>query len=189
LANTLSSNVVTSSTAPTPLPIPSERRSQNILTSEQCQFAEELGIPSNMLRTGSPLSLQANYTRYLVYLDTTQKLANIKNAGTWPSGLKTPTSMDIILLFIGKSVWYDSWSKTFPNVIRYPEMVKWLKAEEDCQSDLEVWGNTQSVYTFSDLVVWLENGGTLVKKSKRRKGERKRGLIKQIPINLVKSSK
>jgi len=59
-------------------------------------------------------------------------------AGTWPPGLKAPTSMDLILLFIGKSTWYDLWSKTFPTVAKYPEMVKWLKCEEDCKSDLEV---------------------------------------------------
>ena len=37
--------------------------------------------------------------------------------------------MDIILLFINKLAWYDSWCKTFPAVSKYPEMVKWLKSE------------------------------------------------------------
>ena len=92
-----------------------------------------------MLHTGAPLSLQANYLRYLSYLESSQKLANIKTAGAWPLGLKVPTTMDLVLLFIGKTTWYDSWSKTFPNVTKYPEMVKWLTTAEDHQSDLEVW--------------------------------------------------
>lgn len=89
-----------------------------------------------------------------------------------------PTSMDITLLFIGKSTWYDSWTKTFPAVVKYPEMVKWLKSEEGHQSDMEVWGVVQNVYHFPDLIRWLENGGTLAvekdKKDKKGKGKEKK---------------
>jgi hypothetical protein len=146
----------------------------NSLTSEQSLIAAELDIRQSMLRTGAPLSLQANYMRYLEYLETCQKLATIKNAGTWPPGLKKPTSMDIILLFIGKTAWYDSWSKSFPAVAKYPEMVNWLKSEDGRQSDLEIWGCVQGAYHFTDLIKWLENGGTLVeKKEKKEKGKGK----------------
>jgi hypothetical protein len=78
----------------------------NLLTSEQLLIADELQIPANMLCTGAPLSLQANYTQYLVYLEACQTLANLKNTGTWPSGLKMPSTINIVLLFIGKSTWY-----------------------------------------------------------------------------------
>jgi hypothetical protein len=144
-----------------------------LLTSEQSLIAAELNIPSNMLRSGAPLSLQANYSRYLVYLETCQKWEDTKKAGTWPPGLKTPTSMDIILLFIGKTTWYDSWTKTFPAVAKYPEMAQWLQSGEGHKSDLEVWGSVQNVYHFSDLITWLENGGTLVVEKKAKKGKGK----------------
>jgi hypothetical protein len=144
-----------------------------LLTSEQHLIAAELQIPSNMLRTGAPLSLQANYTRYLVYLEACQTLANLKNTGTWPSGLKVPGQMDVILLFIGKSAWYDSWSKTFPNITKYPEMVKWLKMEDDRQSDLEVWGIAHNVYNFVHLITWVENEGSLIVEKKLKKGKEK----------------
>jgi hypothetical protein len=149
----------------------------NLLTSEQSLIATELEVPYSMLRTGAPLSLQANYMRYLAYLEACQKFTATTNAGTWPLALKKPTSMDIISLFIGKTTWYDSWSKSFPFVAKYPEMVKWLKSEADCQSDLEVWGCVQGVYNFTDLHKWLENGGTLVvekKIGKKEKGKEKR---------------
>jgi len=144
-----------------------------LLTSEQHLIAAELQIPSNMLRTGAPLSLQANYTRYLVYLEACQTLANLKNTGTWPSGLKVPGQMDVILLFIGKSAWYDSWSKTFPNITKYPEMVKWLRMEDDRQSDLEVWGIAHNVYNFVHLITWVENEGSLIVEKKLKKGKDK----------------
>jgi len=129
-----------------------------------------------MLRTGAPLSLRANYLRYLVYLETVQKLEGMKNSGTWPAGVRTPTSMDVILLFIGKTTWYDSWIKSFPAVAKYPEMVNWLKSEDGHQSDLEVWGVVQNAYNFPDLLAWLENGGTLAVekgKKKEKKGKEK----------------
>src|SRR5271170_10294 len=140
-----------------------------LLSSEQSLIAAQLEIPSKMLCTGAPLSLQANYLRYLVYLETCQKLEDCKRSGTWPSGLKMPTSMDVILLFIGKSTWYDSWVKTFPAVIKYLEMVKWLKSEEGHDPDVEVWGVVQNIYHFADLIRWLENGGTLAVETKEKK--------------------
>jgi len=81
--------------------------------------------------------------------------------------------MDLILLFIGKLTWYDSWSKTFPTVAKYPEIIKWLKSEEDRKSDLEEWGSVQNMYHFSDLITWLENAGTLVVEKKAKKGKEK----------------
>ena len=131
--------------------------------TEQFLIASKLQIPTTMLCTGAPLSLWANYLCYLVYLETIQKLEDMKKSGTWPAGVRMPTSMDVILLFIGKTTWYNSWIKSFPAVAEYPEMVNWLKSEEGHQSDLEVWGVVQNAYHFPDLMTWLENGGTLCK--------------------------
>lgn len=170
IASSSSSGLVPSPVAISGL---AESMTPNLLTSEQRLIAKELSVPSNMLRTGSPLSLQANYSRYLIYLDTCQKLANIKTAGTWPSTLKSPSSMDIVLLFIGKSAWYDSWQKTFPHVGKYPDMVQWLQSGDDRKSDVEVWGTVQNVYNFQHLITWLDNGGSLVVEKKSKKGKEK----------------
>jgi hypothetical protein len=153
-----------------------------LLTSEQLLIADELQIPANMLCTGVPLSLQANYTQNLVYLEACQTLANLKNTRTWPSGLKMPSTMDIVLLFIGKSTWYDSWCKAFSNVTKYPEIVKWLKMEDDCQSDLEIWGIAHSAYNFAHLITWIENKGSLIiekKKEKEKEKEKEKGKEKR----------
>lgn len=124
-----------------------------------------------------------------MYLETCQKLEDHKKSGTWPPELKMPSSMDIILLFIGKSTWYDSWVKTFPAVIKYPGMVKWLKSEEGHNSDLEVWGAVQNVYHFPDLVTWLENGGTLAVEKKEKKEKKGKGKVKEKISHKAGSSK
>jgi hypothetical protein len=157
------------------------------LTSEQSLVATELDIPSDMLRTGAPVSLQSNYIRYLAYLETCQKLADTLKAGTWPSELKKPTSMDVILLFIGKSTWYDSWIETFPNVAKYPEMVNWLKSKGG--SDLEVWGISQNSYSFLDLITWLGNEGTLVVEKKAKGKEKAKAKGKEKMSHKAGSSK
>ena len=122
-----------------------------------------------MLHTGAPLSLQADYAWCLVYLEACQTLANLKNTGTWPLGLKIPSPMDIVLLFIEKSAWYDSWCKAFSNVTKYPEMVKWLKMGDDCQSDLVIWGIAHNVYNFIHLITWIDSGGSLIVEKRSHK--------------------
>ncbi|KAF8811161.1 hypothetical protein BYT27DRAFT_7336233 [Phlegmacium glaucopus] len=52
-------------------------------------------------------------------------------------------------------------------------MAQWLQSGEGHKSDLEVWGSVQNVYHFSDLITWLENGGTLVVEKKAKKGKGK----------------
>ena len=99
IASSSSTGPVTSPAAISTLAEPAN----SFLTSEQRHIARELSIPLNMLRTGGPLSLQANYSRYLTYLDAVQTLKKIKDAGNWPSDLKLPSTTDIYLLFIGKS--------------------------------------------------------------------------------------
>jgi hypothetical protein len=96
------SSTITSSAGPSHAATPVASIPTNLLTSEQSLIAAELDIPVTMLCTGTQLSLQANYIRYLAYLEASQKLADITKAEAWPSGLKKPTSMDVILLFIGK---------------------------------------------------------------------------------------
>ena len=100
--------------------------------------------------------------------------------------------MDVILLFIGKKTWYNSWIKSFPPVAKYPEMVKWLKSEEGHHSDLEVWGVVQNAYNFPDLITWLENGGTLAvekRKKKEKKGKEKEREKKSHKASSSKSRK
>src|SRR6266850_6817004 len=62
--------------------------------------------------------------------------------GLWDSGKlqgifdRKPTQADIISIFKGKTQWHLTYSKTFPKVSNYPQMVDWLEDKEDKLSDL-----------------------------------------------------
>jgi hypothetical protein len=136
-------------------------------TAEQTGFANALQIPSDLHRTGTPLTLKQHYTRYLAYLNTLATLRKMQRDGTWTEGLRVPSDSDIRLLFIGKSTWHDSWSKTFPHLKDHPEMKKWLTDDEDCLDDVELWGSNLKAYHFPELTLWLKQGGSLKKQAKR----------------------
>ncbi|KAF8225623.1 hypothetical protein L208DRAFT_1305591, partial [Tricholoma matsutake] len=70
-----------------------------------------------------------------------------------------PTQADIISIFKGKSQWHLMYSKAFPKLSGYPTMVSWLEDSDDKLSDIALWGISKPVYTFSDLLEWLANGG------------------------------
>jgi hypothetical protein len=93
-------------------------------------------------------------------------LAAVKTCNTlWDSGKlkgvfdKKPTQADIVGVFKGKTQWHLTYSKAFPRVSNFPQMVSWLEDQSDKLSDLELWGVAKSGYTFSDLMEWLKNGG------------------------------
>ena len=136
-------------------------------TAEQTDFANALQIPSEMRRTGTSLTLQQHYTRYLAYFDALTTSRKMQRDGTWPEGLRVPGDSDIRLLFIGKSTWHDSWSKTFPHLKDYPKMKKWLTDDEDCLDDVELWGSNLKSYHFPELILWLKQGGSLKKGAKK----------------------
>jgi len=61
-------------------------------TGEQTKFADALQIPSELRRTGTSLTLQQHYARYLAYLKALTTLKKTKKDGTWPEGLRVPNS-------------------------------------------------------------------------------------------------
>jgi len=136
-------------------------------TAEQTAFANALQIPSEMCCTGTSLTLKQHYARYLAYLTALTTLRKMKKDRTWPEGLRVPGDSDIRLLFIGKSTWHDSWSKTFPHLKDHPEMKKWLTDDEDCLDDFDLWGSNLKTYHFPDLILWLKQGGSLKKQAKK----------------------
>ena len=147
--------------------VQSQGSSRFTYTAEQTDFANALQIPSEMRRTGSQLTLQQHYMRYLAYFDALTALRKTQRDGTWPEGLRVPGDSDIRLLFIGKSTWHDSWSKTFPFLKDYPNMKKWLTDNENHLDDVELWGSNLKTYHFPELTQWVKQGGSLKKGAKK----------------------
>jgi hypothetical protein len=135
-------------------------------TAEQADFANALQIPSELCCTGTSLTLQQHYTCYLIYLKALTTLKKMQKDGTWPKGLRILSASDVRLLFISKSLWHDSWSKTFPHLKDYLEMKKWLADDEECLDDIDLWDSNLKLYHFPELILWLNQGGSL-KKPKR----------------------
>ncbi|EDR01088.1 uncharacterized protein LACBIDRAFT_333601 [Laccaria bicolor S238N-H82] len=121
-----------------------------------------LEIPVALRHTGNALKLQEHYTCYLALLEAEKKFKKMQKDGTWLAGLRLPVSGEILNLFIGKS----TWTKTFPHIAEYPEMVKWLSDEEDCMETEELFGVKLKAYHFAELLAWVQNGGSLVKPKK-----------------------
>ena len=135
-------------------------------TQEQTAMADALEIPVALHCTGNALKLQEHYTWYLALLEAEKKFKKMQKDGTWPGGLRLPVGRDNPNLFIGKSTWHDYWTKTFPHIAEYPEMVKWLSDDEDCMEMEELFGVKLKAYHFAELLAWVQNGGSLIKLKK-----------------------
>lgn len=118
-----------------------------------------LQIPSelvNHLDNG----LSDAWKKYKAYLDAAKKLDELWEAGQLRNVFdKKPVQTDLRSLFKGKTQWHETYQRTFPRLHDYPQMIAWLENQEDRPHDIDLWGVRKANYTFTDLKVWLENGG------------------------------
>ncbi len=135
-----------------------------------------LGIPSHLIRDKAISAdrdgeLHISYLKYQTAVEAVSSLAKMVKDGEWPG--KKPADLDVIDLVISKSMWYSHYKRLFPKVSQhYPDMLEWLKESADAPSDLEIWGEEKGLsYTFSDLVVWLDEKDK-GKKGKERKNKK-----------------
>ena len=85
---------------------------------------------------------------------------------TWK--LPRQKDLDIIEIFLCKSLWYD-WCKLFRPLKHHPDMIDWLELNPKRKSDKLVWGKVHKEYNRNHLKAWLVHGGTL--KLKKREEE------------------
>jgi hypothetical protein len=89
--------------------------------------------------------------------------------GDWP--LRTPTSEELIEIFVSRSIWHGSYCVTFSRTLAFPDVVMWLEKDPDALSNVAIFGVEKHVYTFSDLKGLLDR--LEGKRSKKSKGKRK----------------
>ena len=121
------------------------------------QLIELLGISANLTHLGN-VSLQLAYKKYMAFLVACQTLSDMIKNWTWP--IKRPTRTELIELFVSKSFFHSHYQRYFSKVADYPNMIAWLEEEPD-SVDIDVWGVQKDNYSFTELRVWLQNGGTL----------------------------
>ena len=114
--------------------------------------------------------LQVIYKRYTVANQVISQVADMINDRSWPKELgKPPNQTEIVCLFVAKTTWNKTYAKLLPCAEGYQDMRSWLEDPDTC-SDQELWGETKSRYTISDLSDWLNSKD---KASKKRKGKEK----------------
>jgi len=140
--------------------------------STSSQLITLLGIPVHLTGTGD-VSLSLAYQKYRAFLITFGTYEDMIKANTWT--IARQTKMNIIELFVSKSFFHSHYKRYFPKVAEHEDMVAWLNGDEDRMCDVDVWGVKKNGYTFTDLALWLENGGTLEVESQDYDGKKRKG--------------
>lgn len=115
-------------------------------------MVDVLNIHPRLLPRKKSASLRLSYQKYLAILSTKKRIESMIDNGTWT--LDLPSEIDIIEIFISKSVYYRSYPTTFGKMDQHPRLRRWLEDENDTPSDYSVWGFTRAP-NFGDLTRYL----------------------------------
>ncbi|KAF8961578.1 hypothetical protein BDZ97DRAFT_1664120 [Flammula alnicola] len=123
-----------------------------------------LGIPTELPNLG-PASLRTAYAKYKVLIHASKPMQGLRTSQEWTDHLDehgiehwVPIYVDLVNVFIAKSQFYSGWKEPFKRVQAYPRMTAWLDDHPNCESDLDIWGESKKSddYSFVDLVSWLD---------------------------------
>ncbi|KAF8870855.1 hypothetical protein BD779DRAFT_1454802, partial [Infundibulicybe gibba] len=150
---------------------PAPGPSQPPAPSPQDILSEMFDIEDS-IRLRIPGTLFSAYAKYKAYQILISSLNARIAASDWVG--RRPIKRVLVEIFISHSMWQKYYEKTFPYLSQYPDMVSWLEVEkqQDTEVNLGVWGVSQMEYSFTDLIKWLANGGTL-KVDRKGKGKAK----------------
>jgi hypothetical protein len=110
-----------------------------------------LNIPEHLAKPIKSAGLRVNFAKYKACLQAQDTLGQKIRDGSWPEGVKKPTSTIIIELFVSRSYWHTYMTPAFHDISHYPLLKEWLEDLEGGPSDADVWGIVQTSYGFSDL--------------------------------------
>lgn len=128
----------------------------------------QLGVAPDMTDR-SDGGLRQAYEKYKAYLQACKTYGEMISNKTWVGDKLTGS--DLIQLFLSKSFFHSHYKKFFSKVSNYPELVDWLEGNPEAPSDMELWGEEKTSYTFRDLEIFLEEHGRKKKKGKQVKGD------------------
>ena len=100
-------------------------------------------------------------TAFAKYQEINKAYTQLQNSKDWPG--KKPLRLAIIELCMSKSQFYDDFQPLFSEALKYPELMEWLKQEEDCMTGYDLFGIDKAVYSKPDLVRWMEKKREKVK--------------------------
>ena len=183
-SNPMVLSAVSASTSATTHPAAAATPSLSVSNPFRAQLVAHLNIPPHLTDRSEP-TLPVAYQRYLAYHEACKTLDQKIAAGTWTG--KKPSKVDMVEIFISKSMWWRYYNATFSKVSQFPLLLEWLENGEDAPKDLDVWGYEKSAYSFKDLQAFLDNGGPVVptkgSKSKLKResvGQDRKGKRKEV---------
>ncbi|KAF8951729.1 hypothetical protein BDZ97DRAFT_1909735 [Flammula alnicola] len=106
-----------------------------------------LGIPTELPNLG-PASLRTAYAKY----------KGLRTSQEWTDHLDEHGIEHWVPIYVDLSQFYSGWKEPFKRVQAYPRMTAWLDDHPNCESDLDIWGESKKSddYSFVDLVSWLD---------------------------------
>jgi hypothetical protein len=127
-----------------------------------------LGISPGLTTRPKFVEIHLAYAKYLGVLDAQKEMQHMIADGTWT--LRTLNSDELVEIFVSKSVWHANYTKLFPQVEKYPMLVKWLENGNDSPSGQEIFGVVKQCYNFKDLRMLLAQlDESAYRKEKRKK--------------------
>jgi hypothetical protein len=130
-------------------------------------MATLLNIPPPLLIRPATVDLCLSWSKYQAYLKAHTKLYQMIADGMWT--LKKPTTVELVEVFVSKSVWHGSYSKLFSKVKNYSLIQKWLESAGGAPSNLKIFGVEKQVYMFKDLKDAMDG----MDEARTKKGKRK----------------
>lgn len=144
------------------------RVSAQTSTALQEQLRVILNIPESLTTRGRGNDLRLAYAKYKGVLKARTDMQQMKVDGTWTLGnVSTDT---LIEMFVSKTVWYTYYTKLFPRVAKWLDLLKWMDNEPDAKSSYDIWGSEKASYSFQELkelLNWLDTRAN--KKREKRK--------------------
>ena len=135
-----------------PTPIKPAQKSE---AGYKAELVEIFNIPKNLLRdSGKTEGLHLYYQKYRACIKALSVSERMARDGEWL--IRKPSETEIVELFVGKTMWHSHLKKFFSRVPKYPELLKWLKEEEDALPTIDIWGEDKTSFTFTDLKAWMD---------------------------------
>lgn len=123
-----------------------------------------LGLDINLPDLG-PAGVFTAYKKYLQIISVKEATGSIRTSTAWVQYLEKnqhelsskwkPNYVDLINIFVSKSQFYEVWSTTLVNAVQFVDMFDWLTDSPTCLSNMKLWGEDKTAYTFTDLKEWV----------------------------------
>ena len=94
------------------------------------------------------------YAKYKAVHQALDDMRQMKIDSSWT--LEKVKFEVIVGIFMCKTTWYTLYKPLFPNITKYPSLVKWLNRDPSAKGDAEIWSCEKTSYSLQDLTQLLK---------------------------------